>query len=260
MKNWLENNKIYFETAAAVFLSLMAIVVAWRQMSASLEQNEILKGQSRIMTTQEKYSKTQLDLTNLQLELTKQQYLNEKNYENMQLQQSTKQLDIADKQLKVSLIQQNNAEREDHIQKKADFLLIQDALMTVLDRSTFIKKQFKDMTKEEITDYYDFMIDTMTINRNNQILLRNEQSMKDWRKAAGYFQLCRDILTYKTEHILMPDESDPLDITKYKDTPELRLKFANETHHKAKDMIWKLKDKLLRHSEDSKQYSIYKNE
>src|SRR6266511_1562274 len=48
LRNWLESNKVYFETVAATLLSAMALVISISQIYISIKQNDMLKIQTDI--------------------------------------------------------------------------------------------------------------------------------------------------------------------------------------------------------------------
>ena len=48
LRTWLENNKVFFETIAAILISLMALLVSWSQLNASRVQNNLARLQTRI--------------------------------------------------------------------------------------------------------------------------------------------------------------------------------------------------------------------
>jgi len=262
IKKWLRNHEIYFKTVAATLLSFMAILISCQQCSVSSDQNKILAKQSKIMDIQKDIQAKQIDLTNTQIDLTKQQLQHSREIDKSQLLLAKKQLDTANKQLSISNAQQQTAETEYNMQKRSEYLLIQDAFMETLQKLTFgggtfgTGKDFNKMTKEEKIDLLDSMIQTLTANRNNQILLKNTEVMNVWRKAALDLQFCKDMLTYKIEHIRMPDESDPLNMGKYDDTPEKRLKVVQESFFRVQKSLWAIKDKFLVESEDAKKFGI----
>lgn len=45
MKEWLTNNKIYFETAAATALAAMAVLVSFTQLLVGAKQNQLVEAQ-----------------------------------------------------------------------------------------------------------------------------------------------------------------------------------------------------------------------
>lgn len=261
---WLKDHEIYFKTVAATLLSCMAILISCQQCSVSRDQNQILVKQSKIMDVQKDIQAKQIDLTNTQIDLTKQQLQHSKEIDKSQLALAKKQLETANKQLSISNIQQQTAETEYNLQKRSEYLLIQDAFMETLHKVTFgggdfgTGKHFSKMSKEEKIELLDSMIHTLTVNRNNQILLKNAEVMNVWRKAALDLQFCKNMLTYQIEHISIPDDSEPLNIEKFTDTPEKREKVVQETFFRVQKSLWAIKDKFLVESEDAKKYGIGK--
>jgi len=52
MRDWLERNKVFFETLAAVLLSLMAVVIATVQTLAAVKQTHLSELQTRTAEAQ----------------------------------------------------------------------------------------------------------------------------------------------------------------------------------------------------------------
>jgi len=161
LKEWLKENKIYFETIAALLLSIMAVIISYQQVVISQEQTSLLRNQkilvdreikTKILSYKVEYAQERAKLRNLIQKLDAELFLHNFNIDfvlNMSRKQQLEWIDKLEVYLQPILI--NQAMIED-IELYYNALAIQTLIMN-LRESLRVNIQHNVQSKIERQDF-----------------------------------------------------------------------------------------------------------